>query len=103
MCCARAALRQLRLGSALGQNARVIGALVLAFDPREQLIRRCVAHSVALAEAIGQSKKQRNDGRLVVRVRRADIEANAFRFARFIEEAITLRLFQGGRDGLARQ
>ena len=95
---ARMPLREFRLGPPLRQNARVVGALVFPFDPREQLIRRRIAHPVAFAETIGQREKKGDQCRLIFRIGLKNIEADAFRFARFVEQTVTLRFFQGRRD-----
>ena len=93
------ALCKLRLGPALGQNSGVISPLVLAFYPGQKLVRLGVADSVALAEAIGQREQERNQSPLVFRVGLEDIETNAFRFGRLVEETVTLRFFEGRGDG----
>ena len=92
-------LGQFRFGAALGQDPGVIGALILAFNLRQEMIRLRLAHAVAFAETIGQGKEERDDGRLVIRIGRENIETDAFRFARLVQQPIALGLLQRGRDG----
>src|SRR5690349_11718642 len=94
MTCAWAALGKLRLCSPFSEDSRVIGAFVITFDPTEKLIRLGIADPIALAEAVGDREQEGNQGRLIFRIRMKNIEANALRFARFVQQSIAFSLFQ---------
>src|SRR6266404_3935569 len=53
MVAARRAAREVRFGAAFGQYPAIIGGLVFAFNPGQNLFRLGVAHTIAFAKAIG--------------------------------------------------
>jgi hypothetical protein len=92
------ALRQLRFRAPLGENAGVIRALVIARHAGKKLFRLRIANPVTFSKSIRHREQQRDQRRLVFWIRPQDIEANAFRFPRFVQQPVTLGFFQRGRD-----
>src|SRR5262249_41317057 len=98
-----AALIKFRFGSALVKDARVISALVIAFNLAQELRRLGLTDAITFAEAVGEGEEQGNHGTLVFRIRLENIEADAFSFTWFIKQTVTLGFFQSSGDGFLRE
>ena len=82
---ARGVLPQFRLCPAFGDDSGVIRALIFRFHAAQQFFRLRLAHAISLFEAIGECEQERNNSSLVIRIDSKNVEANALRFARFVE------------------
>src|SRR5205085_10729398 len=100
---ARPALLQERLGAALFNDSRVVGMLVRIVDLSKDLLCLTDTDRVTFPETIRDSEQQGHEGVLIPGIDRQNVVANAFRLSGFIEQAITHRLFQRGRNSLARE
>ncbi len=86
---------QLRLAPPLPDDPGVVGALVLAAQLRQDTIRLIHGHVVALAELVGDGQEQHGEHLLVVGVDPEDVEADALRLLRLVEQPVSLRLGDG--------
>src|ERR1700757_4490006 len=84
----RTALTSPDMPHALPDDTAVVGLLVVAFNSRENLLR-CFRRNVQ-AKLVGSREQERNEGLLVVGHDGQDIEANAFRKRRLMQESIAL-------------
>src|SRR5947208_12600635 len=92
----RRSLSQLRFGSPFVEDSSVISAFVFGCYSRQQFLRLCIADAVALFKTIGQRQQKSDDRLLIFGVDVQNIETDAFRLARFVEQPIPLRFFQRG-------
>ena len=90
----RRVLSQFHFCPALGHDPGIIRAVVVRSHAGQQLFSMRFADAVAFVETIGQREQKHDDGLLVVGIDGKNIEANALRFSRFVEQAVALSLFQ---------
>jgi hypothetical protein len=57
-----------------------------------------IADAVTFFETIGQCEQERDNCLLIFRINVENVEADALRFARFVEQTVTLGLFERRRD-----
>jgi len=97
---ARRVLSQFRLCPAFGDDSGIIRALIFRFHAAQQFFRLRLADAIPFFEAIGEREQKHDDGPLIVGIDSKDVEANALRFAGFVEQAVTLSFLQRGGNGV---
>src|SRR6185369_239752 len=87
-------LMELRTGTAFGNDAGVVATFVFVAQPRQQLARPQNVVRDLLDELVGDRQKERDERLLVLGIDHQDVEANALRGRRIVEQAIALRLLE---------
>src|SRR5262245_25025873 len=97
---ARRVLSQFRLCPAFSDDSGIIRALIFRFHAGQQFFRLRLADAVPFFEAICEREQKRDDVPLVIGIDSKNIEANALRFARLVEQTVALSLLQRGGNGI---
>src|SRR5882762_4391648 len=86
---------QLPLAPPLGNHPGVVGPVVLPAQLRQCPVRMACAHVGVLAELVGDGEEQHHQHLLVVGVDLEDVEADALRLLRLVEQPVALRFGNG--------
>ena len=96
-------LTQLRLGSALADDAAMVSPLIRIAETGQYFLRLQDTHRIALSEPVGQCQQQNDQRLLVFRIDLEHIVTNTLGLRRFVEQAVAYGFFQGRRDGFIRK
>src|SRR3989440_12143972 len=91
----------LRLAPALADQASVVLPLVVVAQPAEDGTRVAGAFPRPAAELVGGREKQHDQRLLVIGLRGKDVEADALRLLRLVEQPVSLCLGERAWNGLA--